>query len=482
LSYQLQVLPNTGLLNSPEDQQKSECTTVKVTADKSNYWTPILYWINKNNTYTAMTGGTRIYYMLHNKTGPITAFPEGMRIISGTAAKRDPGAEAAQGVRLTLEAYIANATGNAQYLPNSTTHPDPPGQDYVQMNIYFPNCGWANQSLDSPDHFSHMTWEVNGGGKWQVNSRTCPASHPIMYPQIFIETFWHLDERMRKEWRRDVPNFILSNGDVTGMTFHGDFVAGWDEQVLQDAIDHCHTAGDNLEGCPAFANLMQYKPGMELQNCRIQSQIPDEDVGMYRAIEHLPGCNPRWDWDGPLTKPTDCPWYNKTNTPGWVSPNIQYMGPDNIQIPLALPGVDTSDVKKLQPMSGFRWNRKESKVTFTPKILPWAVDRTGTKNITNVMKGTQADTNSNKVAVSGVNTVAKGYGMGCWETTSWTGIAPENPISAERLAKVKNATLPNAKKSRNCWTNQPWYGFQCSEDVAPGSTTAHRKRRLNSFH
>lgn len=218
---QTHIVLRADILNSPEDQMKSECTSVKVIPDKSNYWTPVMYFINQNGTFSPMKSYVRIYYQLRNSTGPITAFPPGMRIISGLGGRRDAGAKQTQGVELTMDAYLGKST-NRQYLPNGTHHPDPPGNEYIQMNIRFPNCGWANQSLDSDDHFSHMSWPVNGNGLWQTNARTCPESHPINYPQIFIETFSYLTDEMRAQWRADRTNVVMSNGDTTGITWHGE--------------------------------------------------------------------------------------------------------------------------------------------------------------------------------------------------------------------------------------------------------------------
>jgi hypothetical protein len=318
-----------------------------VTGDRSNYWTPVLYWINDDSSFTAMTADTRISYKLRNATGPITGFPPGLRMVSGLPVYRDAGAVQSHGVRLTLDTDM-NISTNELYLPNGTTYPAPPA-DYVQMTIIFPNCGWANQSLDAWDHFSHMSWPVHAGD-WQMDAGTYPESHPVNYPQIVIEASFYLEPWMKAEYKAATLNFAISNGDTTGVTWHGGFVSVWNTSVLQAAIDHCHDVGDALGDCYAFAGLLRDDLDESAQDCRIQTQIPSEEVGLYRAIDRLPGCNPLWDSDGPAAKPTHCPWYI---TPGWTGPNLQFMSwQAAYRPPLVLPGVDTRNVSHLHPVSG----------------------------------------------------------------------------------------------------------------------------------
>lgn len=53
-----------NVLNTPEEQQKAACTTAPLQADKSNYWAPTLFHINKENKYEAMSAHTRAYYFV----------------------------------------------------------------------------------------------------------------------------------------------------------------------------------------------------------------------------------------------------------------------------------------------------------------------------------------------------------------------------------------------------------------------------------
>lgn len=44
--------------------------------------------------------------------------------------------------------------------------------------------------------------------------------------------------------------FVFSNGDVTGYSGHGDFMAGWEEDVLQHIIDTCNAGDSGMDQCP----------------------------------------------------------------------------------------------------------------------------------------------------------------------------------------------------------------------------------------
>jgi len=134
-----------------------------------------------------------------------------------------------------------------------------------------------------------------------------------MYHGIFIEAFYEVSDFMKANWNKNGPNIVVANGDVTGITYHADFVNGWDTQVLQDAIDKCASI-DSVEArdCEVF------KPSVhDHKLCKLEGQIPAEEVGMNGPIDKLPGCNPLWRWDGPAEH-LKC----KGAEPGYVTPNL----------------------------------------------------------------------------------------------------------------------------------------------------------------
>ncbi|BEI82053.1 hypothetical protein CcaverHIS002_0212130 [Cutaneotrichosporon cavernicola] len=406
-------IANPAGLNTPEEQLAAECTTVQIGDDKSNYWAPSLYWINANGTYTLLPHALKIYYLFQTGVQKTHAFPPGLRMISGIAMRRDPGHIAAQGFDINMSPYNADIPYNHQYLPNGTTYPDPPPGNYIHMNIGFPFCGRADQALDSDGHFSHMSWGIDGGGNWEPNNHIgkCPESHPILYPRIFLENFYYITPEMKAQWNKSGPNFILSNGDTTGVTFHADFVNGWKTETLQAAVEECFDTGHDIGSCAPFVPTLNATENE--RQCRYQGQIPAEDVGFSGPIEHLPGCNPRWDWDGPMSKPNspaDCPWFKQ---PGWTSPNLmfripQYEGTGSVtnNIPVVLPGVDTSNLTNLPSPIGSSPNKP------VPKYIEWAVRTDETTKVPHVMVGTQEAVDAAAMSPSGLNADCQVYGRG----------------------------------------------------------------------
>lgn len=338
-----------SVLNSPEDQMKAACTTAPTTVDMSNYWSPTLYFMHANNTYEPIPSGARTYYFGTKEKDYITPFPRGMRIVSGTAMSRDLTDIRTNFFDSDCKLHGQGVDGGirtGKFLPNGTNAPG--GCDMVRNMIFFPSCGWANQSLDSDDHFSHLTWPVSAGGGhgWkQATSLTCPPTHPIKYPTLMMETIHFLPQRLKDLWRKGEENVMLSNGDTVGHSYHADFVSGWDEDVLKGAI--ACAVGDELGSCASLAPTL-HKPG----SCLHEGLQPAENVGYFEPLTELPGANRRWGPEMGVKKP-DSP---STPTPGWTRPNVVWSHRgrgENLLIPAPVPP-QQSDMTKaaLMPYIG----------------------------------------------------------------------------------------------------------------------------------
>ncbi|WVF65345.1 hypothetical protein IAT40_000071 [Kwoniella sp. CBS 6097] len=328
-------------MNSFATQTSASCTTNIVGADKSNYWAPQLYYRHPNNTFSPILGSTRVYYFV--KSSEIKPFPPGFRMISGLSMRRALQDDASLGIKISCNHGL-----QTQWLPNGTSHPD--GCTAVAMGIFFPSCGLADGSIDSDDHFSHMTWPVKWLGSElvkDVNGVTCPESHPIKYPTIFAQFNYYLDED--HPWRNDECTLVLSNGDCTGNNFHADFVNGWAMEDMAEILQECgygKAPGQNLDLCEPIKRTKSIANSWE---CRFEGDLPDEEVGLYRPIPKLPGCNPLWK-DGVDQKPT-C---ESSPKPGFVAPNAYF---ENLKfrnkIPIALPEVtDDVEIIKYIPATG----------------------------------------------------------------------------------------------------------------------------------
>ena len=84
-----------------------------------------------------------------------------------------------------------------------------------------------------------------------------------------------------------LPNPFSS--DSTGYGFHGDFGSGWDQELLQHAIDECDSTPDQLNGVIDACPLLTIQETPEAQKCKTPVLLSEEIVG---PMDNLPGENP----------------------------------------------------------------------------------------------------------------------------------------------------------------------------------------------
>lgn len=295
----------------------SGCTTAPVSVDKSNYWTPQLYYygpddqsfqlipVNYVNTYYLPRGPNNSYN--------VSAFPDGLRMIAGNPYRRTYNASsfADQAVSFVCLDYNTDHSGDPDWAQrnNFFDHNCPSG---MRMQVNFPSC-WDGVNLDSADHTSHMAYASggpNGGGD-------CPSTHPVHLVTLFYEFIYNVQNFPFNN--ASYPTWVLANGDTTGYGFHGDFVNGWPAHVngtnvLQQALDQCNDnngVGGELNNCPPF---VPYLNNAAASACKPQNDQIDEDIGLGHKISKLPGDNPLWIGNS-TTKPT---------TANYTEPNTTY--------------------------------------------------------------------------------------------------------------------------------------------------------------
>ncbi|ODN76938.1 hypothetical protein, variant [Cryptococcus amylolentus CBS 6039] len=350
-------------LNSVSDQLNAACSSTIVNADISNYWAPQLYYHHQNVTFSPIMSGTRVYYF--TKGTEVKPFPQGLRMIAGAATTRDLSDTKAFGVRISCD-----HGEDGFYLPNGTTHPG--GCSLISTATYFPSCGLSTGDLDSTDHFSHMAWPQSYNGTVLVddaNGQYCPDTHPLKYPTIFAQWNYYLDDN--QPWRNDEGTIVFSNGDTLGSSMHADFVNGWTPDVLADAISQCGDGNGPEEDLTACAPLAKSTNESATWDCRLEGKIPDEDVGLQRPIDKLPGCNPLWTADV-ATKPT-CD--ETASDPSMFGPNVLF---ENLiyrwHVPMAAAFVTiTSDLAGLTPSLG---NTGDS------RLVAWGSEGSDTSRMT----------------------------------------------------------------------------------------------------
>jgi hypothetical protein len=247
--------------------------------DLSNYWTPQLYVHMKDGTFkpvpaagdpSDINGGMTVYYLQRPSNDTLTAFPAGFRMLAGDSSKRFGGSDlATQGISF---ACLGANQPETNYIP---PYPCPYG---LRAQVFFPAC-WDGVNLDSTDHKSHMSYPNSNN----YNNGPCPASHPVHTISLFYEVLYDTNQ-FADQWNGTRHPFAFANGDATGYGFHGDFINGWDVDVLQNAIDTCTDDSGQVEECAAVT-LFTHD---EQTACRIPVTVAEKVDG---TLTKLPGCN-----------------------------------------------------------------------------------------------------------------------------------------------------------------------------------------------
>lgn len=260
------------------DTQASTCTSCTVHGDFSNYWTPVLYYKHQDGTFEKVDqmGGGLVYYL--QRRGPnndkLQAFPEGFRMIAGDPFKRAPGDDfASQAISYNCLDY-SKSPGN----PETPGFPNINCPNGLRSQVFFPSC-WDGKNLDSPDHKSHMAYPIGA-----YNDGKCPSTHPVHLVSIFFEILWDTN-KFKDMWYGNSQPFVWAMGDPTGYGFHGDFLMGWDRDLLQRAVDECTNNSGRVEDCPVF----ELYPDSVAEGCKLSPKINEDIQGPFAK---LPGCNP----------------------------------------------------------------------------------------------------------------------------------------------------------------------------------------------
>lgn len=178
------------------------------------YWHPTVYKV-ENGIYTkAEIYFASTYYIW--TTGQATAFPDGFKMVAGRG-----GVEEAR-VNFECVGCVDNIANECMY----TEFPEE-SCDELEVSMAFPTC-WDGVNLDSDDHESHVSYDIEGG----IFDGECPSTHPIKFPEI--QFFFRI---------LPYPGGTHVFADGTSI-YHADYFSGWDQNELQDVLDNCENDSD----------------------------------------------------------------------------------------------------------------------------------------------------------------------------------------------------------------------------------------------
>lgn len=134
----------------------------------------------------------------------------------------------------------------------------------IRFELMFPSC-WNGKDKDADDHKSHMAYPS------LVNDGVCPEGFEHRTLSMMFETIWNTYAFKDRD-----GYFALSTGDPTGYGYHGDFMEGWEDGVLEEATKKCTNPSGMIQDCPIFD--IQTEIEQNLCSFDIPSLLQSEEV------------------------------------------------------------------------------------------------------------------------------------------------------------------------------------------------------------
>lgn len=172
---------------------------------------------------------------------------------------------------ITRLTYPQSANCDGQYSP-------------LRQDLHFPSC--YDPSKDLTDYKNNMVYPTTVYDGY-IAKQNCPAGFKHV-PHLFYEMYWNtIDFKDRWTPNEGTQPFVLANGDLSGCSGHGDFLAAWNDTVLQNIIDTCNAGDIGMDKCPGVTVRDQST------SCKVNSPLKEVVSGTMTA---LPGNNPLVGW------------------------------------------------------------------------------------------------------------------------------------------------------------------------------------------
>ncbi|KAF9072565.1 hypothetical protein BDP27DRAFT_1217361 [Rhodocollybia butyracea] len=312
---------NFGMNVTTASLRDSECTTMPIQEDKSNYWFPHLYfqceWVLLCVfpcilIPSKLISLPRIDYLFNDaedgQPNTVKAFPDDFRMLSGDTTLRSYNASsyAQQAVTFLCLDFNGVSTKYNMLPPISC----PSG---IRAQINFPMC-WDGVNLDSPSHQSHVSFPSGG-----PDSGTCDdPNYPVTLPRVFIEGYWSTGQwdAIRDQAMNSTQPYVFANGDPTGYGYHADFINGWKSGVLQNVLDKCACTSAGFGDATCCGDLGVFT--LETSgSCSLTPIVDEQTLGI---LDKLPGNNPV------NAGPADAPVLAASSIPAILAPAYAYTG------------------------------------------------------------------------------------------------------------------------------------------------------------
>ncbi|KAH7103793.1 hypothetical protein BKA62DRAFT_27292 [Auriculariales sp. MPI-PUGE-AT-0066] len=292
---------NFNMPANTTDLASSRCSSCSVVENKSNYWSPTLYFQSpKNGTFKrvkqkaapllSQNGGMTVYYI---QVGTVKAFPKGFRMISGNPFLRayQDSVDDSRSIRFRC---INDTSDIFSPGPETTGMPTTNCAGGIRTQINFPTC-WDGKNVDTANHKDHVKYAI--GASFGNFGSGCPSTHPVQLPLLFLETYWDTNA-FAGEWSpgNGKQPFVWSMGDPTGFGYHADYMMGWQGDSLDRAMSQCN----NQDGsCSALTT----RNIQDMNDCAMPPQV-DEPIDQWMTA--LPGCNSVRAGPGTVTQESGC--------------------------------------------------------------------------------------------------------------------------------------------------------------------------------